>query len=114
MKKALLPISAYLLPTLAFAQDLGAFQTLVDSIGTIVQSLTPIVVALALLYFFWGLAKFILAAGNEVDRAKGRDIMIWGIVALFVMISVWGIVNLLDESLGLDTVDTVDVPSVNI
>jgi len=112
MKKALLPLSAYLLPALAFAQDLGEFETLVDSIGRIISALTPIVVALALLYFFWGLAKFILASGNEVDRAKGRDIMIWGIIALFVMVSVWGIVTILGNSLGVDQGDTIIVPDV--
>jgi hypothetical protein len=114
MKKALLPFLAYLLPALAFAQDLTEFENLVDAIGRIVQALTPIVVALALLYFFWGLAKYILASGDEVDKAKGRDIMIWGIVALFVMVSVWGIVEILGSALSVDSVPDVDVPRVNI
>jgi len=110
MKKTLLPLS-YLLPALAFAQDstLGGLIPLVEDI---IGFLTPVVVALALLYFFWGLAKFILSAGDEVDSKKGRDMMIWGIIALFVMVSVWGIINLLGDTLNIQQGDTIIVPSV--
>jgi TM2 domain-containing membrane protein YozV len=58
-----------------------------------------LVVALALLYFFWGLARFILNAGGGKEQEEAKAIMLWGIIALFVMISVWGIVRLLGETL---------------
>lgn len=57
-----------------------------------------VVVALALLFFFWGLANFILYASDDKKREEGKNIMIWGIVALFVMISVWGIVAVLQNT----------------
>jgi len=50
---------------------------------------------LALLFFFWGVARFILNADNEEKRREGKSIMVWGIVALFVMLFVWQIVNIL-------------------
>jgi hypothetical protein len=101
MKKALLPIS-YFLPMLAFAQPAGGnIIGLVDLIGTVIGLLTPIVVGLALLYFFWGLAKYILASGDESAKESGKNIMIWGIIALFVMISVWGIVRLIGTTIGV-------------
>ena len=49
----------------------------------------------------WGLAKYILAAGNEESKASGKTIMIGGIVALFVMTSVWGLVGWLGGAVGL-------------
>lgn len=61
----------------------------------IIQVATPIVVALALLYFFYGLAKFILYSDDEAKRKENRNIMVWGIIALFVMVSIWGIINVL-------------------
>jgi len=79
----------------------GGLRELILEIGSLIRLLIPIVVALALLYFFWGLAKFVLASGNEVDKQKGKDIMLWGIVAIFVMVSVWGIILLLQETLGI-------------
>jgi hypothetical protein len=54
-----------------------------------------LVVALALLFFFWGLAKFIFNADNVEKRSEGKSVMVWGVIALFVMLFVWQIVNIL-------------------
>ncbi len=82
--------------------------------GSLIASLVPIVMVLALLYFFWGLAKFILAAGNEGAKAEGKNIMIWGVVALFVMVSVWGLVAFLQDTFGVNefVVPTVELPTL--
>ena len=55
----------------------------------------PIIVGATLLVFFWGLAQFIRSAGDEKKIVDGKRLMFWGIVALFVMVSIWGIINLL-------------------
>ena len=103
MKKALLIGSAYLLPVLVGAQSLSGVETLAQSVQRIMNNyLIPIVFALAVLYFFWGLAQYILNAGNEVAQTDGRSKMIWGIVALFVMASIWGLVRFLGTSLGIN------------
>lgn len=82
-------------PFLAMAQ--GLTET-VDKIGEILAAVLPVLMLLALIYFFYGLAKYILSAGDEEKKTQGRDIMIWGIIALFVMVSVWGLVALLQRS----------------
>jgi len=110
MKKILLPLS-YFLPVLVFAQD-SSVGGLIDLLQTLINALTPIVVALALLYFFWGLAKYILASSDEAKRKDGQQIMLWGVIALFVMVSVWGIVGLIGDTVGIDQGGTIEVPSV--
>jgi hypothetical protein len=101
----------FVLPLFASAQ-LGEIGNLVGQIGSIIDLLLPIVVAIALLAFFWGLAKFIFAAGDESAKEQGKRIMIWGIVALFVIVSVWGLVNFLGDATGVGQ-DTLDqVPTV--
>ncbi len=113
MKKLLAGGALFALPMIAFAQSLSNLSSLVKSIGVIIALLLPIVAALALLYFFWGLAKFILAAGDEGEREKGKSIMIWGIVALFVLASVWGLVGFLGTALGINQgADLTTVPGV--
>lgn len=55
----------------------------------------PVLVALALLFFVWGLASFILNSGNKDEGKKGRDRMVWGLVALFVILSIGGLLSIL-------------------
>ncbi|OHA89450.1 MAG: hypothetical protein A3C70_02950 [Candidatus Zambryskibacteria bacterium RIFCSPHIGHO2_02_FULL_43_14] len=111
MKKVILAALAFT-PAFAFAQSLGNLQTLVQSIGTLVDLALPIVVGLALLAFFWGLVKFIFAQGNEESKADAKKIMLWGLIALFVMVSVWGLVNFIGSAFGIGQGDTVVVPTV--
>lgn len=91
-------------------------QGALQRIGQLISTATPIVVALALLGFFWGLAVYIFNAGNEKKKAQGRNIMIWGILALFVMLSVFGIVGALQTTFGItgnQQIGPGDIPSVN-
>ena len=88
-------------------------QDILLTIGDLINIATPIVVALALLYFFWGLATYILNQGNEKKKEGGREIMIWGIVALFIMVSVWGIINVVRDTFSIDT-DNIDGPGIDI
>ena len=111
MKKLFIALGIFALPVVAVAQ-LGNVQNIVGQFGNIIQMLIPIAFALALLFFFYGLARFILAAGDEEKREQGKSIMIWGIVALFVMASIWGIVRFIGDAFGVNQGDTVSVPTV--
>ena len=106
MKKLI--VSAFLLsPMLALAQNstpsLSNLQTLLGSIKNIVNLALPIVIGLALLGFFWGLMQFVFSAGNEEKKDEGKRHMIYGIIALFVMVAVWGLVGFIAGALGLQT-----------
>jgi len=106
-------IALALVPVVALAQ-LTEVEGIVGSIGRIVNLLLPIVFAIGLLVFFWGLAKYILAAGDPAKASEGKSIMIWGVIALFVMAAIWGLVRFIGESLGISTTDTdVTAPGVS-
>ena len=112
MKKIVIATLA-LTPAIALAQG-TSLGDILGTIGDLITSATPIIIALALLYFFWGLATFILAAGEEEKRASGRQMMIWGIIALFVIVSIWGLVGILQGTFGVDAGGTTDLPSVDL
>ncbi len=116
MKKFLGAVTAFALPMLAFAQSgpqLGNIETFIKSISRLINLLLPIVVAIALLYFFWGLAQFILNSGDDKAQAVGKNRMIWGIVTLFVMVSVWGLVGFVGSALGIQQgANSGNVPTV--
>lgn len=99
IKKIALTIGAWALPLVSFAA-LGNVDTLVGDIGNIVNKVIPIVFAIALLVFFWGLVKYIF--GGAENKEGARSLMIWGVVALFIMASVWGLVKFIGEAVGVD------------
>jgi len=76
-----------------------------------INLLVPVVIGFTLFVFLWGLAKFILASGDEKNIQSGKDLMVWGVIGLFVMVSVWGIVNIVygsffSGSIGIPVLQT--------
>ncbi len=76
---------------------MSTLQEFVTAIGGLINLLLPLSVGAALLFFFWGLAIFVRDSGDGKKTPEGRQKMIWGVVILFVMVSVWGIVRFLQE-----------------
>jgi|TARA_B100000315_G_C14150532_1_gene395521 cell division protein FtsW (lipid II flippase) len=76
---------------------------LVDNLSrAIIQPLIGLLFALALLLFFWGIFQFISNADNEEGRDKGKRHMIWGILGMFIILSVWGILGVLGATFGFE------------
>lgn len=68
------------------------------------DSVIPLMFAVAIAFFIWGAIKFfIINADEEKKRQQGREFMIWGIIALAVMIGVWGLVKILAATFGITT-----------
>lgn len=104
MKKtfAALTTLAFLAPLAASAQSLQPLANLIGAVARLVGALVPILITLALVAFFYGLVKYLWGAGGKGDAKKGRDLMIWGLITMFVMVSVWGIVRLGQDALGVN------------
>jgi hypothetical protein len=60
-----------------------------------------LLLTLALLYFAWGVGQYVLSSNSVEERQKARQVIIYGLVAMFVIVSVWGIVALFKAALGL-------------
>lgn len=105
---------ASMVPVFANAQ-LNGVRELLTSFGDLVRIAIPIIGGLALLYFFWGLAKFILKSGDTKAQEEGKNIMIWGIIALFVMMTVWGLVGFIQDNLEIyPRGDLQTIPGANV
>ncbi len=77
------------------------FSNLVGIFLELIQAALPVVAALALLVFLWGLAKFIFqVSGDEKAVAEGKNLMKWGLIALFLLVSFWAIIRLIHKDLG--------------
>jgi hypothetical protein len=69
----------------------------------ILNPIIALLFAMATLYFIYGVVAFIWSPDNAELREKGRLGMIWGIVGMFIMVSVFSIMRLLATSIGGDT-----------
>ncbi|MFP4022844.1 MAG: pilin [Candidatus Paceibacterota bacterium] len=102
------------LPSSVFATqgggDLEGVEGFMETILNLLDLLVLIIMALALVFFLWGVAKFILNAGDPEEQSKGKQIMFWGLIGLFVMTAVWGLVVFIQDQLGISDTDDVDAP----
>ena len=69
-------------------------------------------ITIAVIYFFWGLGQYIIMSESEEKKVAGRDKMIYGIIALFVMVSVWGLVGIVGGTFGVNQGSSVQLPTV--
>lgn len=85
---------------------------LVDNLKVLLDGIIPLIVGLALIYFIWGLAQYISNSGEASKVEEGRTRMLWGTIALFVIVSVWGLVAVIRNSVftGTASLDTPPSP----
>lgn len=63
--------------------------------------LISLMVFVAVVYFLYGLFEFIKDADSGEGREKGKRHMLWGLIGLFVMVSVFFIMRVLLGTIGI-------------
>lgn len=85
---------------MTFAQFVGGSST--GLIGALNLVVVPVIFSLAGAAFVWGVVNyFILHGDEEAKREEGRKFVLWGLIGLVVLFSVWGLVNILLSTLGI-------------
>ncbi len=80
-----------------------AAQNIIDALNAyVLQPLASLLFALGLLVFMWGLVEFMAFQHDSSKRVKGSKHMLYGILGLFIMVSIWGIVSLVLSVFGID------------
>lgn len=113
MKKYILSLIMFIgaFPYVAFAAAVTDVNSLFTLIGSTMKSITPMIVGLAVLYFIWGVLSFVMNSGDEDAQKAARSQMLYGIIAIFVMVSVWGLVGILSGTFGF-TNQVIDAPTL--
>lgn len=82
---------------------MNSSQTLIGKFVTfIIDPAILVVFSLGFFLFVWGLIEFLWRLNSGGDNKEGKQHMIWGIVGMLIMISVYGIIAMLDNSFNLD------------
>lgn len=105
-------IALFLVPSLAFAEDVKDVKSLITYIISILNALIPLLFAIAFIAFIWGIIKYI-AAGGSAKMAEARNYIIFGILGMAVMLSVFGLAYLVKNSFFESAPTPIDVQSGN-
>ncbi len=109
-KRLLIHISAFAFVAVIFLPAVVSADAITDVINPLIKKidqyiLNPILVLmffLAALYFFWGVFKMVSNVDNPTELATGKQAMIWGVLGMVIMISAYGIVNLIIATFNID------------
>ena len=123
-------LAVFLIPAFAFAQGFVQNTSTGYSIGVIFESggylsgggcagsslvcvgatllflidniLVPVLFAVAFIVFLYGVASaYIFSVGDPEKVKTGHTLILWGLIGFAVMISIWGLVNVVTNTLGL-------------
>ena len=86
----------------ANAQAPTTFVGVVNLIRSLINSAVPPLIAIAVFLFMFGLLRYVTAGDDEQKVKQGRSFIIYGIIGIFIMLSVWGLVNVLLNSVRLN------------
>ena len=107
-----------ILATMIWAASIAVARAADDSrIGLIIRNttrlieLTAVLVwTLSLVVFGWGIVKFIVAASNEEELKKAKGILWWGVIGIFVLATVVGIIEFFQRYFGIRGVQIINAP----
>ena len=102
-RKKIISLGLAAVPSFAAAQfDSSDATSLFSSAGSFInRALIPTLILLALLYVVYAAFRFIVSAGNSQEREQQKQHIFWGIIGLFVIVSVWGLVAVVANSFGI-------------
>ncbi len=85
-------------PQVLYAQSI---ETLAIEFRDLANIMIPILASFALLFFIWGVGIFMLNSGDSKTREEGKQRMLWGVIAMFVLLSLFGIIQYVGNLVGV-------------
>lgn len=70
---------------------------IIELILYMIARLIPVVIGIGIILFIWGVIKYVISTGPQ-DKKDAVGVIVYGVISLFVMVSVWGLIILLDRS----------------
>lgn len=75
-------------------------------ISYVIDPSLRVLFTLGLFLFIWGIVEFLWGVKNGEASQKGKDHMVYGLIGMLIMVSVYGIIALIVNSFGLDVAST--------
>lgn len=79
----------------------GSIWNVLNALYALFNQAIPYLIAIAVLFFLWGVLQYVINAADAEKRKAGQDAIIYGIIGIVVMLSFWGLVGFVQNSFGL-------------
>ena len=106
----LLGTSSFIANAQTVISDVSGLESQINSFTNVLSAITNLLLVLAVVYFFFRLGLFVL--GKVDEKAKLTNELIKSVVVLAVMVSLWGLIALLQGVLGVES--DADAPEFSI
>jgi hypothetical protein len=96
---------------------MDTFKSFADKLTDLIgNTVTDLLLTVAVAAFFWSVIMFIWnRSRGDVDAMKdASNRLLWSVIGLFVMFSIWGIVNFLQSGFGFENKNTIKAPSIQV
>jgi len=70
--------------------------------NAILFPLMSLMIAVAVMYFMWGVFKYVSNADNPTEQSEGRKHMLYGIIGFLVMVSAYAILKIAALTFGVN------------
>lgn len=116
-------VAAVLAPLSVFAQSVGAdcanlnggnvggIEYALCRVAYIINAIIPVLITLGVVYFIYGVITYVISKDEEAKK-RGTTVMIYGIIGLVVIVSVWGLVTIVKSTFGIGDQNTISVPCI--
>jgi hypothetical protein len=113
MKKFAIGFSMLVFPALALAQyQLNSSDDIYTSALLVINKVVTFIIALTVVYTVLGAFRY--AFGGEEEKSNWKEHILYGLIAIFVMVSIWGLVNILTGTFKLNNTSVPStIPNVN-
>ena len=107
-----LPVILVSSPLMACAQSPNAepVKSVLTNFLAFLNKVTPTLIALAFVVFGWGVIKLITAGEDPKKTTDAKGILTWGIIAIFILASMFGIILFIKMYIGIPGNRPVQIP----
>ena len=88
------------LPMFAFAAGMADAFSLLALAHKLLNTIIPVLIALAVVYFIWGVIQYTVSTDEEA-KTGARGKIINGLIGLFIIVSFWGIIAIITNTTGV-------------
>ncbi len=93
--------------------DLGFVASIIQQLKTIVSWLPQLLLGVAVVVFFFYLIRYVIAGkADPKEKTTAMKAMIWALVAIFIMVTLWGIIAFFGDAVGVNPNVQVSAPSL--